>query len=72
MLQHLKIDQLLGYMKESEADRVTFKKKQFLMQYATMQITILIDFVRKSALNMHPNEKTFYDFVVALISMVTT
>ena len=42
------------------------------MQYATMQITILIDFVRKSALNMHPNEKAFYDFVVALISMVTT
>ena len=42
------------------------------MQYATMQITILIDFVRKSALIMHANEKTFYDFVVALISMVTT
>ena len=42
------------------------------MQYATMQITIFIEFVRKSALNMQPHEKTFYDFVVALISMVTT
>ena len=52
-------------MKEGEADRVKVK-------YVTMQITILIDFVRKSALNMHPHEKTFYNFAVALISMVTT
>ena len=37
-----------------------------------MQITILIDFVRKCALNMHAHEKRFYDFVVALISMITT
>ena len=38
------------------------------MQYATMQITIIFS----STLRKSAHDKTFYDFVVALISLVIT